>query len=132
LLTTAELNARERIADPRWGAVAVFYGIVRGTEASREILGIEYEAHPAMAEHQMREIAGAAMDRFALGSVVLHHRVGFVPVSEPSLFVQVASGHRAAAFDALVWIVDELKKRVPIWKRPAYVEATTPEPAIAE
>jgi molybdopterin synthase catalytic subunit len=123
LLTSELLNVAPEVADPRYGAVANFLGVVRGCENGREIIGIEYETHSTMAEHQMNEIAAAALDRFSLGRVVLHHRFGFVPVTEASLFVQVASGHRAAAFNALIWMVDELKKRVPIWKRPVYVQA---------
>ena len=65
----------------------------------------------------MRLIAEAAVERFHLKQLVLHHRIGFVRVGEPSLFLRVATGRRAAAFEASKWIVDELKKKVPIWKK---------------
>ena len=98
------------------GAVVDFFGNVRPLENGKPIAGIEYEAHAEMAEHQLRRIAEEAAKRFGLFSVCLHHRVGFVGVGETSLFLKVAAAHRGAAFDASRWIVDELKRRVPIWK----------------
>ena len=65
-----------------------------------------------------QRIADAAVEKFRLHQVLLHHRIGFVPAGEASLFVRVRSQHRAAAFEASQWIVDELKKKVPIWKKP--------------
>jgi molybdopterin synthase catalytic subunit len=93
-----------------------FFGNVRPLENGKEIDGIEYEAHRKMAEHQLRKIAHEASERFDLLAIRLHHGVGFVAVGETSLFLRVASAHRSAAFEASRWIVDELKKRVPIWK----------------
>ena len=98
------------------GAIVQFFGDVRPLENGERIDGIEYEAHQEMAEHQLRKIADEAAERFGLLAVYLHHRVGFVGVGETSLFLKVAAAHRGAAFGASQWIVDELKKRVPIWK----------------
>jgi molybdopterin synthase catalytic subunit len=98
------------------GAVVQFFGDVRPLENGQPIDGIEYEAHQEMAEHHLQQIAHEAAERFGLLAVRLHHRVGFVAVGETSLFLRVAAAHRGAAFDASQWIVDELKKRVPIWK----------------
>ena len=98
------------------GAVVEFFGNVRPLENGEEIDGIEYEAHRDMAEHQLRKIAHEAAERFDLLAIRLHHGIGFVAVGETSLFLRVASAHRGAAFEASRWIVDELKKRVPIWK----------------
>ncbi len=98
------------------GAIVQFLGDVRPLENGERIDGIEYEAHREMAEHQMQRIADEAAERFGLLAIRLHHRVGFVAVGETSLFLRVAAAHRGAAFDASRWIVDELKKRVPIWK----------------
>lgn len=120
LLTDAQLNAPENRLDPTAGARVDFQGIVRGSEDGREIDGIDYEAHREMAEHQLKEIAERAAIQFGLRSVIIHHRTGFVAVGEASLFVRVCSGHREAAFQASLWIVDELKKKVPIWKRPQF------------
>jgi molybdopterin synthase catalytic subunit len=102
------------------GAVIDFWGVVRGSEDGREIEGIEYEAHRKMAEHQLKQIAQQASERFALQSVVIHHRIGFITPGEPSLFVRITSRHRAEAFHASQWLVEELKKKVPIWKRPKF------------
>jgi molybdopterin synthase catalytic subunit len=73
-----------------------------------------------MAEYQLRQIAEQAAMEFGLRSVTVHHRVGFIAVGEPSLFMRVASPHREEAFRASRWIVNELKKKVPIWKRPRF------------
>lgn len=122
-LTTQPLAAPNADVDLASGAVVEFRGVVRALEAAEEISGIAYEAHAEMAEHQLRTIAQAAVEKFGLTSVTLHHRSGFVPAGEPSLFLRVASAHRGAAFEASKWIVDELKQRVPIWKRPVYLRA---------
>ena len=112
------------------GAVVDFWGVVRPIENGREIEGIDYEAHPEMAEHQLRRIAEQAAERFGLKLVVIHHRIGFIAGGEPSLFLRVASPHRSEGFRASQWIVDELKKKVPIWKRPAFAKAMAGKPRL--
>ena len=106
------------------GAVVDFWGVVRPIEDGREIEGIDYEAHREMAEHQLKRIAEQAAERFELQLVILHHRIGFIAIGEASLFLRVASPHRSEGFRASQWIVDELKKKVPIWKRPRFRAAT--------
>lgn len=118
------------------GAVVEFWGVVRKLEAGREIEGIEYEAHRKMAAHQLRRIAEHASEKFGLKLVIVHHRIGFIPVGEPSLFLRAASPHRGDAFRASQWIVCELKKSVPIWKQPRFKAeirrgAARREPAVA-
>ena len=110
LLTEACLEAPARDVDLTAGAVVDFWGAVRGLEDGRQIDGIEYEAHRAMAEHQLGLVAEAAAKKFRLEQVIVHHRIGF----------RVGAKHRAAGFEASQWIVDELKRRVPIWKRPRF------------
>jgi molybdopterin synthase catalytic subunit len=129
LLTEALLKAPENDGDPAAGAVVDFWGVVRGIEDRREIEGIEYEAHREMTEHQLRLVAEAATEKFQLKKVMVHHRVGFVRTGEASLFLQVRAQHRASAFEAGKWIVDELKKKVPIWKRPRF-RTDPPSPRI--
>jgi molybdopterin synthase catalytic subunit len=119
-LTESPLTVPEPADDPQAGALVVFWGAVRSTEDGREINGIEYEAHRAMAEHQMRVVAESAAEKFDVRKIFLRHRVGFVPAGQPSVVVRVASGHRGAAFAANQWIMDELKRVVPIWKRPVF------------
>ncbi len=120
LLTKALLKAPENDVDLAAGAVVGFWGVVRELEDRRKIEGIDYEAHQAMAQHQLRLVAEAATEKFQLKKVVIHHRVGFVRAGEPSLFLQVWAQHRPAAFESSKWIVDELKENVPIWKRPRF------------
>jgi molybdopterin synthase catalytic subunit len=119
-LTESPLVLPERLDDPAAGAVVVFWGAVRSMEEGREITGIEYEAHQAMAEHQMRVVAESAAEKFGVRQVFIQHRVGFVPAAKPSVVVRVASGHRGAAFAASEWVMDELKRVVPIWKHPIF------------
>ena len=121
-LTDSPLELPAPRKDPGAGAIVVFWGAVRANEEGREISGIEYEAHRAMAEHQMRIVAESAAEKFDVREIFLRHRLGFVAVAEPSVMVQIASGHRGAAFAASQWIMDELKRVVPIWKRPVFLE----------
>ncbi len=104
------------------GAVVEFFGNVRPLEDGRPIVALHYDAHAPMAKHQLRVIGNEAAEKFSLLAVTLHHRLGRVPAGETSLFLRVTSLHRGAAFASSVWIVDELKKRVPIWKRPIFAE----------
>jgi molybdopterin synthase catalytic subunit len=120
LVTESALQAPTDEVDVASGAIVDFRGIVRKLEDDRDIEGIDYEAHNEMAEHQLRLVANAAVEKFRLKRVVLHHRIGFVRAGEASLFLRVSSPHRSAGFEASKWIVDELKKKVPIWKRPRF------------
>jgi molybdopterin synthase catalytic subunit len=121
LITTSPLQSRPNKWSGAAGASVDFWGVVRTLEDGREISGIEYEAHQTMAQRQMEMIAEAARTDFGLEEVTLQHRIGFVAAGEASLFLRVASAHREAAFRASSWIVTELKKKVPIWKRPLFV-----------
>jgi molybdopterin synthase catalytic subunit len=124
LLTEARLETPAQDVDLEAGAILDFLGVVRKMEDGREIEGIDYEAHQAMAEHQLKSIADAASEEFGLSHVLLHHRIGFVRAGEASLFLRVSARHRRAAFEASKWIVDELKKKVPIWKKPKFKAAS--------
>lgn len=119
-LTRAPLLTPAAAVPVETGAVVDFWGVVRGMEAGEGITGIDYEAHATMAEHQLRIIAEEAAKRFDLRQITISHRVGFVPAGEASLLVRVGTGHRAAAFRAIESVVDELKKRTPIWKHPQF------------
>jgi molybdopterin synthase catalytic subunit len=105
------------------GAVVDFFGVVRALEGSRLIEGIEYEAFQPMAERQLLIIAEEAKSRHGLRQVAIHHRIGFVPAGEASLFVRVSARHRRAAFEGSSQIIEQLKIAVPIWKRPVYARA---------
>ena len=125
-LTEAPLEASPQNHHGDAGATVDFWGVVRRLEDGREIKGIDYEANREMAEHQLRQIAEQAAENFRLQVVLIHHRVGFIAVEEPSLFLRVASLHREEAFRASQWIVDELKKKVPIWKKPRFTRERQP------
>ena len=100
------------------GAANYFIGIVRKSEAGATIAAIEYEAFPRMMEHQFELIFQQIEKRWPVESVRVVHRVGVVPVNEPSLWVEVVAPHRGEAFAACQWLIDEMKRVVPIWKKP--------------
>jgi molybdopterin synthase catalytic subunit/molybdopterin converting factor small subunit len=119
-LTRAPLPAEQLIRDAKQGedgAVVVFDGIVRNHTRGRRTLYLEYEAYEEMAEKQMRALAAEARARFAVRHVTLIHRLGRLEIGDTSVLIIVASAHRAAAFDACRWLIDTLKKTVPIWKK---------------
>jgi len=108
------------VRDPAAGAVVVFTGTTRRTNAGRRVVRLEYEAHEAMALREMRRLAAEAKGRWGLRKVAMVHRVGLVPVGEPSVVIAVSAGHREEAFAAGRWLIDRLKEIVPIWKKERY------------
>jgi molybdopterin synthase catalytic subunit len=120
LITNQPLQFPGELFDSGSGAIIDFWGKVRGIEDGRELEGINYEVHRVMAEYQMNFLAKKATINFFLTGLLLLHRIGFVPVGEASLFLRVACGHRAAASAASQWLIEELKQKVPIWKRPVF------------
>jgi molybdopterin synthase catalytic subunit len=100
------------------GAIVDFFGVVRDSEDDAIISGLEYEAFVEMAEAELGRISEEVARNFSLGSVIVHHRIGFVPAGEASLFVRVSARHRGAAFAGSQQLVELLKARVPIWKHP--------------
>ncbi len=119
-ITEEALILPPRNNDPAAGAVVDFSGVVRARENGRAIAGIDYEAHRSMAELQIRALAENAAREFDLTRVFIHHRIGFVPAGEASIIMRVQSSHRSAAFRASQWMMDELKRIVPIWKHPVF------------
>ena len=113
----AALLSKRRISDSM-GAVVYFLGVVRGIEEDKAISAIEYEAFLRMAEHQFNLLFDQMEKRWPIESVRLVHRIGVVEVNEPSLWVEVVGPHRGEAFAASQWLIDEMKRVVPIWKRP--------------
>ena len=100
------------------GAAVYFLGVVRGTEDRAAISAIEYEAFQRMAEHQFHLLFDEMQKRWPIESVRLVHRVGVVKVNERSLWVEVIAPHRGEAFAACQWLIDQMKRLVPIWKKP--------------
>jgi molybdopterin synthase catalytic subunit len=105
------------IKHPEDGAVAIFDGIVRNHSRGRRTLSLDYTAYEVMALRQMDGLARQAMARFAIRDLRIVHRLGRLQIGESSVYIAVASAHRAAAFDACRWLIDTLKTTVPIWKR---------------
>lgn len=99
------------------GAVVVFDGIVRNNTRGRKTLFLDYEAYEEMALRLMNELASEAIKKYGVRAVTLVHRLGKLEVGETSVLIVVASAHRGQAFDACRWIIDTLKKSVPIWKK---------------
>jgi molybdopterin synthase catalytic subunit len=104
------------------GAVCVFDGIVRDNSRGRKTLHLDYEAYEEMALLKMQGLAAEAVTRFGVRDVSLVHRLGRLVVGETSVLVVVASAHRGAAFEACRWLIDTLKKTVPIWKKEQFVD----------
>jgi len=105
------------IRQPEDGAVVVFDGVVRNHTRGRRTLYLDYSAYEPMALRQMEQLAQQALANHAIRDVWLVHRLGRLEIGESSVYIAVASAHRAAAFEACRWMIDTLKKTVPIWKK---------------
>lgn len=105
------------IKQPEDGALVVFHGVVRNQTRGRRTLYLDYTAYEAMALQQMEQLAFQALANFAIRDIWVVHRLGRLEIGETSVYIAVASAHRAAAFEACRWVIDTLKKTVPIWKR---------------
>ena len=114
-LDTAGLAERMKRAED--GAVVVFDGMVRDNSRGRRTLYLDYEAYEEMARKQLEELAAQALEKFKVRDVAIAHRLGRLQIGETSVAIVVCSAHRAAAFDACRWMIDTLKKTVPIWKK---------------
>ena len=106
------------------GATVLFLGTVRDVNDGRAVSGIEYTAYRSMAERELAVIVAEASRRFGTDDIVVEHRVGELALGECSVAVAAAHPRRAAAFDAARYVVEELKRRVPIWKLEHYVDGT--------
>ena len=123
--TKAVTDALKTGAD---GAVTVFDGIVRNNTRGRQTLYLDYSAYDAMAREQMRALAAEAIARFGVRDVAMVHRLGRLEIGETSILIAVASAHRGVTFDACRWLIDTLKKQVPIWKKEVFVDGAVWSP----
>ena len=118
---TREKIDSQKIADalkrPADGACAIFEGIVRDHSRGRQTLFLDYEAYEPMALKHMQRLAAEALQKFRVRDVAIIHRLGRLEIGDTSVLIAVASAHRAAAFDACRWLIDTLKRTVPIWKK---------------
>ena len=114
-IDTAALARQVRA--PEDGAVVTFDGFVRNQSHNRPTLYLDYEAYESMALAKMREIGAQLHEKYRIHRVAIAHRLGRLEIGETSVLIVVASAHRAAAFDACRWLIDSLKRTVPIWKK---------------
>jgi molybdopterin synthase catalytic subunit/molybdopterin converting factor small subunit len=106
------------VEDPGAGGIVIFSGVVRNETGGRRVKFLEYEAHPAMAEVKMREIAAVIRSRWpGVRRVAMQHRVGRLEIGEASVLIAVSAAHRGEAFDACEFAIDTLKQTVPVWKK---------------
>jgi molybdopterin synthase catalytic subunit len=112
------------IQSPSSGAYVFFLGKVRNENKGRRVEKLIYEAYPEMAEAEMERIRMETLDRYPVDDVLIWHRYGELEVGEDTMLVIVSSPHRREAFEACSWVVDEVKKRVPVWKKEVTDEGT--------
>ena len=114
----------QEVADDRHGASVVFIGTVRCTNEGREVREIEYTAYEEMAEREMGVILREASGTYDGTLLVAEHRIGLLAVGEASIVIAAAHERRACALDAIRYAIDEMKSRVPIWKREVYADGS--------
>ena len=112
------------VARAAHGAILLFLGVVRDVNDGRGVTGIEYSAYEAMAATELQAIASEAAERFGSRDVTIVHRLGELSLEDASVGIAVAHAHRDEAYALSRWTIEELKRRVPIWKREHYVDGT--------
>jgi molybdopterin synthase catalytic subunit len=112
------------VAGSHNGATLVFIGTVRDVNDGRAVSGMEYTAYRGMAERELDAIVAEAAERFDTRDIVVEHRLGSLDLGEASVAIVVAHPHRGAAYDASRYVIEQLKRRVPIWKREHYLDGT--------
>jgi molybdopterin synthase catalytic subunit len=125
-LNVADLLAKGH--DPSCGGIGAFVGTVRSrasTDERDDVIALEYEAHPVLAEERLLEIANEAVTRWDLRRVIAVHRSGICALGEPTVVVICSAPHRADALDATRWIIDTVKDTLPIWKKETFVDGST-------
>ena len=111
----------ERVVRAERGALVTFLGHVRDHHAGRQVLELDYSAYTPMAEAEFARIVAEAERRWPVG-VALQHRLGTLAIGDVAVAIAVAGGHRGEAFDACRWVIEEVKRTVPIWKRERYAD----------
>jgi molybdopterin synthase catalytic subunit len=106
------------------GATTLFLGTVRDSDDGREVKGIAYSAYGAMAEQELLRIAREAEQRFGVAHLAIEHRLGHLEIGELSVAIAVSHAHRTPALEAQRYVIEELKARVPIWKKELYTDGT--------
>jgi len=107
------------------GATVTFEGTVRDLNRGRPVVGLHYEAYVPMAEETLYAIAAEAAEKFAIGGVAVLHRTGSLEIGDASVAIAVAAAHRADAFDAARYVIEQIKTRLPVWKREEYADGSS-------
>lgn len=115
-------SIRDLVLDPAAGGFCSFEGWVRDHHQGRAVLRLEYEAYQALAEKEGTRIIAETEEKFDILHAACVHRVGLLEIGEMAVYVCVSSAHRDAAFEACRWIIDEIKSRVPIWKKEFFAD----------
>ena len=108
------------VTDPEAGAVATFIGTTRNNNEGRQVIALDYEGYPEMAEKELRRIGKDAKTKWPICRMAITHRLGPVQIGEASVIIAVSSAHRDAAFAACRFAIEEIKKTVPIWKKEVF------------
>ncbi|WP_286485972.1 molybdenum cofactor biosynthesis protein MoaE [Chryseobacterium indologenes] len=119
-ITEDTLNITECLAlaqDLKSGGIATFIGTVRNVTRNKPVIRLEYECYQSMAAKEIKKIADQAMFQFSVRNIVVHHRTGILFPGDAAVIIVVSDGHRDAVFDACRYIIDTIKKTVPIWKK---------------
>ena len=112
------------VASDAHGATSLFVGTVREVNEGRAVTGMEYTTYESMAAAELERIASEAHAQFTTSALVVEHRIGILGLGDVSVAIAVAHAHRAPALDATRYVIEQLKKRVPIWKREHYSDGT--------
>lgn len=122
-ITEHKLDAKactDLVTYPGAGGIVVFVGTVRDQTKGKSVKHLEFESYEVMALREMQKIADIAIDRWSLHRMVIHHRLGLVPIEEEAVVIACSSAHRKEAFEACQYAIDTLKETVPIWKKEVF------------
>jgi len=114
----------EEVSSQQVGAISVFIGTVRDVNDGRSVSSIEYSAYKAMAETELARILDEAEESLGVSDLVVEHRIGLLELGDVSVAIVAAHAHRAPALDCTRYVIEEIKKRVPIWKMEHYADGT--------
>jgi molybdopterin synthase catalytic subunit len=114
----------DEVSSAQNGAISLFVGTVREVNEGRSVSGIEYSAYKSMASSELERILDEAEARFGVSALVVEHRIGLLGLGEVSVAIASAHPHRAPALDSTRYVIEEIKKRVPIWKKEHYADGT--------
>ncbi len=112
------------VGSPQCGAISLFIGTVREVNDGRSVTAIEYSVYKSMADAELERILDEAEERFGVSALVVEHRIGLLGLGDVSVAIAAAHAHRAPALDCIRYVIEEIKTRVPIWKKEHYVDGT--------